>query len=122
MVRIAEMYGKDDCRSSRSLVVLMVVCLWLASLTAQAADERPLYKHIPVDPKYQANLAGEGRRVLAGCITAIRKLSPESRLDAYIEEEDVKYIGTDEERVQMEKCMAEYGFPIVSMHRPGPSN
>lgn len=119
MIRIAVIGRKGQYGSKQVLGIIAVACFCFASLVVQAADDPP-YKSIPVDPKYQANLAGEGRRVLAGCITAIRKISQESRLDAYIEEEDIRYIGTEEERIQLEKCMAEYGFPIVSMHRPEP--
>lgn len=100
---------------------LLGLFLSLTSLSVQAIDDLP-YKSIPVESKYQANLTGEGKRVLGGCISSIRKASPESYLDAYADEESVKYLGTEEERFQLEKCMAQYGFPITTMHIPGRPN
>ena len=90
---------------------------------SQGADEAgTAYKSIPVDPQYQANLSGEGYRVLHGCVASIRKSSPESYFEARIEETSVMYQGTEEERFQLEKCMAQYGVPITTMHVRGRPN
>ena len=86
---------------------------------AQGADDTRAYKTISVDPKYQGNLSQDGQRVLGGCIEMLRKASPETHVDAFVENQSIRYAGSEVERFQLEKCMAQYGFPIVSMHRPG---
>lgn len=98
---------------------LVGLALCLASLNVHAADDTRSYKDIPLDPKYQGGLTGHWKQVMGGCVDSIRRASPESHLDAYVEQESVKYIGTEEEGFQLEKCMVQYGFPIVSMHRAG---
>lgn len=94
------------------------LCMLIMSVDARAAAPEG-YGTIPIEPKFQASLTGQGQRVMGGCIESIRRSSPESHLDAYVENQSIRYIGTEEERFQLEKCMAQYGFPIVSMHRPG---
>jgi hypothetical protein len=94
------------------------LCMFLLSVNARAAAPET-YQTIPIEPKFQASLAGQGQRVMGGCIESIRRSSPESHLEVYVGEQSIRYIGTEEERFQLEKCMAQYGFPIVSMRRPG---
>lgn len=113
----------------RSMLTESARCVLGISLLAavgagsvQGAEDARAYKTIPVDPKYQANLGQDGQRVLGGCIEMLRKASPENHIDAFIENQAMRYAGTEAERFQLEKCMAQYGFPIVSMHRPGLPN
>ncbi|HJT22537.1 MAG TPA: hypothetical protein VJ746_18845 [Nitrospira sp.] len=94
------------------------LCMLILSVNVRAAAPEA-YGTIPIEPKFQASLTGQGQRVMGGCVESIRRSSPESHLDVYVENQSIRYIGTDEERFQLEKCMAQYGFPIVSMHRPG---
>jgi hypothetical protein len=101
----------------KRILSLIGLSFCLASLNVQAADDTRAYKDIPLDPKYQDGLTGDWKRVMGGCIDSIRRASPESHLDAYMEQDSLKYAGTEEEGFQLEKCMAQYGFPIVSMHR-----
>lgn len=109
---------------SKSAQCVLAVSLFAAvsAVSAQGADDARAYKTIPVDPKYQANLGGDGQRVLGGCIETLRKSSPENHIEAFIDGQSIKYAGTDVQRFQLEKCMAQYGFPIVSMRRPGLPN
>ena len=111
------------CAGMPSMAVLLGISLAaLSALTVQAAEDTRAYKTIPVDPQYRANLGQDGQRVLGGCIEMLRKASPETHIDAFVENQSIRYAGSDVERFQLEKCMAQYGFPIVSMRRPGLPN
>ncbi|HEU4684909.1 MAG TPA: hypothetical protein VFS39_10450 [Nitrospira sp.] len=106
-------------RSLQTGAAVVGCCLCMLSVGAAATDRTAAYGTIPVDPKYQANLGAEGQRVHGGCVESLRRASAESHVDAYVDEGAVKFSGTDQERFQLEKCMAQYGVPIVSMQRPG---
>src|SRR5689334_18640717 len=92
---------------------ILVLGVWFFSDSVQAVDDS---QKIPLDRKYQGGLTEHWKQVMIGCVDSIRRASPNSRLDAFLEGESFKYTGTEEEGVQLEKCMAQYGFPMTAMH------